>query len=336
MARLSAGVTLQGVDPPQEFIDRAKEIEQLGYDFLWVTDSSLHARYPYSYLTLAAVNTESIRIGTNCTHPFTRHPAVNLNACVTVNEISGGRMIIGVGAGDAPCVEVGHPIAKMRQLEEWIQFARRLLTGEKFSYEGTWFELNDGNIKHGLEAGVPEIWVVATGPMMLELAGRAADGVLVACGTFKEGLEWALGKIRKGAESVGRNFDDIDIGWHLFGVLDDDIENARQRGRSMAAWYIARSNKTYLADLAGVPPELAQEIRDNYITSGEFHEAKKSIELTPPEYSDIFVVAGGADVWMDRIQMGLDLGVKHVELFPMGDRYTLVRNFANQVMAINV
>jgi 5,10-methylenetetrahydromethanopterin reductase len=336
MARLSAGVTLQGVDPPLEFIDRAKEVEQLGYDFLWVTDSSLHARYPYSYLTLAALNTDSIKIGTNCTHPFTRHPAVNLNACVTVNEISGGRMIIGVGAGDAPCVEVGHPIAKMRQLEEWVQFARRLLTGEKFSYEGTWFELNDGNIKYGLEAGEPEIWVVATGPMMLELAGRVADGVLVACGTFKEGLEWALGKVRKGAESVGRNFDDIDIGWHLFGVLDDDVENARRRGRSMAAWYIARSNKTYLADLAGVPPELAQEIRDNYITSGEFHEAKKSIELTPPEYSDIFVVAGGADVWMERIQMGLDLGVKHVELFPMGDRYTLVRNFANQVMAINV
>jgi 5,10-methylenetetrahydromethanopterin reductase len=254
---------------------------------------------------------------------------------VTVNEISGGRMIIGIGAGDAPCVEVGHPVAKMREVEEWIQFARRLLTGEKFSYKGSWFELRDGNIKQGLEGGEPEIWIVATGPLMLQLAGRVADGVLVACGTFKEGLEYALSNIRKGAESVGRNMEDIDIGWHLFGVLDDDIDAARTRARSMAAWYIARSNKTYLADLAGIPQELAQEIRDNYIAHGEFHEAKKSIELTPPEYADIFTVAGPAEVWQERIQMGVDMGVTHVELFPMGERYPLVRNFAQQVMALN-
>jgi 5,10-methylenetetrahydromethanopterin reductase len=336
VTRLSAGVTLQGVDPPNEFIERAKEIEALGYDFLWVTDSSLHARDTYPYLTLAATNTDSIRIGTNCTHPFTRTPAVNLNACVTVNEISGGRLLIGIGAGDAPCVEVGVPVAKMRQVEEWVTFARRLLAGETFSHEGSYFSLLDGNIKHGLEGGAPEIWIVATGPLMLQLGGRVADGVLVACGTFKEGLEHALSNIRKGAEQAGRDMDDIDVGWHLFGVLDDDIDAARTRARSMAAWYIARSNKTYLADLAGIPPELAQEIRDNYIVSGEFHMAKKSIELTPPEYADIFTVAGPSEVWQERIQMGLDMGVKHVELFPMGDRFALVRNFAEQVMAMRV
>jgi 5,10-methylenetetrahydromethanopterin reductase len=335
MARLSAGVTLQGVDPPTEFVEHAKEIEDLGYDFLWITDSSLHARDPYPYLTLAALNTKTIKIGTDCTHPFTRNPAVNINASVTVNEISGGRMIIGIGAGDATSVEVGVSISKMRQLEEWVVFARRLLTGEKISHEGSYFTLLDGNIKYGLEAGAPEIWLVATGPMMLELAGRVADGVLVACGTFREGLEHALSHIRKGAEQAGRSMDDIDIGWILFGVLDDDIDAARARARSLAAWYIARSNKTYLADLAGIPTDLAQDIRDNYIEHGEFHEAKKSIELTPPEYSDIFTVAGPAEVWQERIQMGLDMGVKHVELFPMGERFPLIRNFASQVLAMS-
>ena len=76
------------------------ELEVGGFTHLWLTDSSLHARCVYAYLTLAALNSERLMLGTGITHPYTRHPAITVNAIATLDEISEGRAILGVGAGD--------------------------------------------------------------------------------------------------------------------------------------------------------------------------------------------------------------------------------------------
>ena len=73
---MRTGVTLQGVDPPDDFEEMVTEIENLGYDNLWLTDSSLHSRNCWAYLTLAARRTSRMTIGTAVTNPVTRHPAI--------------------------------------------------------------------------------------------------------------------------------------------------------------------------------------------------------------------------------------------------------------------
>src|SRR5436853_5290129 len=115
---LRFGVTLQGVEPPRMFQQQVREIEAAGFTHLWITDSSLHARYVYSYLTLAALNSERLQLGTGVTHPFTRHPAINVNAIATLDEISEGRAILGIGAGDSPTVELGFAPAKVQVVRE--------------------------------------------------------------------------------------------------------------------------------------------------------------------------------------------------------------------------
>src|SRR2546421_9904932 len=107
MTEPASGVVLQGVDPPGEFCDRVSEIESLGFGYLWLTDSSLHARNCYSYLTLAAARSSRLRLGTAVTNPVTRHPAITAAAAATVDEISGGRLILGIGAGDRPLLALG-------------------------------------------------------------------------------------------------------------------------------------------------------------------------------------------------------------------------------------
>ena len=82
------GFTTMALDPPDTFVRLVREVEAGGFDYMWVADSSLHARYCYSYLTLVATNTSHVRLGPNCTHPYTRHPAINLNALATLDEIS--------------------------------------------------------------------------------------------------------------------------------------------------------------------------------------------------------------------------------------------------------
>jgi 5,10-methylenetetrahydromethanopterin reductase len=330
MAELTIGTTLQGVDPPDQFTEYVRRIEEWGYDYFWITDSSLHARYCYSYLTLAAVNSSRMRLGTNCTHPHTRHPALNANAIATVNEISGGRTILGIGAGDSPVQELGYPLAKVRELEAMVEFSRRLYSGNRFDYEGPHFKLHGGSIHYGLD-GVdpPKIYLTVSGPRMLELAGRVADGVTIHCGAFREGLEFALAHLKNGADAAGRSLDDIDIAWHLFGVLDDDVEAAQDSARPMAAWFPKRS--PLYCKIAGVPDELIEEIRTAY-SGGEFHEAKRAHELTTNEMVDKLTVAGGATVWLERIAMAQDLGVSHIELFPLGDRMDLLEKISTGVI----
>ena len=330
MSDLKFGATLQGVDDPKTFAEQIKQIEEWGYDYFWITDSTLHARYCYSYLTLAAVNSSRMLLGTNCTHPLTRHPAVNANAIATINEISGGRAIFGIGAGDSPVFEVGARIAKVKELRAAIEMTRRLYTGERFDFDEAGFELNNGSIHYGLE-GVdpPKIYMTVSGPKMLELAGEVADGVIVHCGAFREGLEFAFEHLRTGAERAGRSVDDIDVAWHLFGVVDEDIDAARQAARPMAAWFPKRS--PLYCKLAGMPEELIEEISSVY-SGGEFHEAKRAHELTTDDMIDKFTVSGGFDVWQERLTLAEEFGISHVEIFPLGDRMELIGDLATKVI----
>ena len=88
------GVIYQSFDPPPVFLEYVRAVEDLGFDDLWVCDSSLHARDVIAYLTLAAVNSARIRLGVSVFQPYTRHPAINVNAMATINEISGGRAMM--------------------------------------------------------------------------------------------------------------------------------------------------------------------------------------------------------------------------------------------------
>ena len=93
------GVTLQGVDDPASFGELARWIEGLGYDDLWLTDSSLHAGEVYVYATLALAATSRLRVGTAVTNPITRHPAITANAAGTLARLAPGRFVCGIGVG---------------------------------------------------------------------------------------------------------------------------------------------------------------------------------------------------------------------------------------------
>jgi 5,10-methylenetetrahydromethanopterin reductase len=124
------GVTLQGVDSPREFGALAAWIEELGYDDLWLTDSSLHAGEVYVYLTLALQATSRLRVGTAVTNPLTRHPAITANAFATLQALAPGRVVCGIGVGDRPLSEIGLKVAKVSTLTTAVGVLRRLWRGK--------------------------------------------------------------------------------------------------------------------------------------------------------------------------------------------------------------
>ena len=305
------GVTTMAVDPPDRFRRIVQTAENGGFDDLWVCDSSLHARDVYSYLTLAAVNSKRLRLGPNCTHPHTRHPAVNFNAMATIHELSAGRGIIAVGTGDRPVMELGHRMARVATVREMIAVVRALQQGGPVTMEGPTFVLKDARLSFTLPSRLP-VYMTASGPRMLEMAGELADGVLFLSGPHPSCVGFALDRIAAGAEKAGRDPSVLDIGCTVYGCLSDDEDLARAACRPMAAWF--PQTAPHYAELAGVPADTIQRIRQAY-SGGHFDDARDALRYVTDDMIDAFTVAGPADVWIARIAGLIEAGIRHINIF---------------------
>ena len=134
------GFTLKPEHSIKDTIELAKLGEELGFDYLWLFDSHVLWRDPYPLLTLIAEHTSRLRLGTCVTNPGTREPSVTASSLATLNELSGGRMDLGIGRGDSARRVLGKPPITMAGTEEAIGVIRDLVEGRAVEYEGTKLE----------------------------------------------------------------------------------------------------------------------------------------------------------------------------------------------------
>ena len=332
MTSRSYGVALQGVDPPADFTAMVAEIESLGFDHLWVTDSSLHARNSYAYLTLAAVSSSRLRLGTAVTNPVTRHPAITAAAAATVDEVSGGRAILGIGAGDRPLLALGHKPCAPADLADAIEAIRALWSGDEVTVTAPGFTLDHARLRFDARPGLP-IYVSASGPRTLELAGGLADGVILLIGLFPDAVTWALEHIDRGARGRGPA-----PAAHRAVRLRRD-----QRRRPAPRWRPAarsppgsRRPRPTCARWPGCPPTSPGR-------SGPATRAASSRRPRPPRgccrtaSSGRMALAGDAQEAAERIRDVLGAGVDSVHVFPLGaDRMATVRAFADVMNRISL
>ncbi len=327
---MKTGVVLQGVDPPDEFVDLVRFVEASGFDELWLTDSSLHARNCYAYLTLAATCTETVQIGTAVTNPLTRHPGVTAAAAATVDEVSQGRMVLGIGAGDRPLEALGLVPARLRVLEDAIADIRALVAGEEVTRDGPGYRLDHAHLRFPARRDLP-VFVSASGPRTLELAGRVADGVILLAGLFSDGVRWAMEHVRRGAESVGRAAPPVHV--FAYGAVSDDADAAMAAARSIAAWF--PQTAPHYCEMAGLAPEIAEEVRNRY-RGGEFQEAAEAAELLPEEFVRRMALAGGEDDAREHLRTLAALGVDTVDVFPLGEgRRETIERFARAAASLD-
>jgi 5,10-methylenetetrahydromethanopterin reductase len=323
------GVIYQSFDPPSVFLEYVRLIEDSGFDYLWVCDSSLHARDVFGYLTLAATHTTRLRLGVSVHQPFTRHPAINVNAMSTVDEISGGRAVMAVGAGDRPQLELGFSPAPVALVRDMIAVARRLIRGESVSFENQQFRLRNARLRFNAGSGLP-IYVACSGPKMLEMAGECADGVIMLAGAMPETVAFALSRVRKGAERAGRGLTGLDLAWGAATVIDDDRQSALEQTRLMAAWY-ANHSPGYAVH-AGISADTIATMR-RQSRGSNLHEALDAASLAPDQMVDQLALAGPSSLVCERLAAARDLGVQHFELFLIGShKMATLRRFAAEVM----
>ena len=312
---MQTGVALQGRYPPGVFEDMVRVVDGCGYDYLWLTDSSLHTRNPYMHLTLAARLTTRMVLGTAVTNPQTRHPGIVAVNAASLEELAPGRTILGIGAGDRPLRSLGLRPARLLEMRESIDAIRRLLSGEHVTYEGQGFTMDDAHLRFDAAYHIP-VFISASGPKTLELAGEIADGVIFLGGLFRDGVAYGLEHIERGAERAGRSRPHVSV--FGYGAIDDkDPAGALQVARSIAAWF--PQTAPMYCDLAGLDPAISAEVKARY-AGGEFQEALAAASIMPEEFVKKMAFAGDSEQALAHLRTLDDLRVDSVTVFPLGSK----------------
>ena len=176
---MSADLLVLGDAPVAAMVERVKLAEASGFGTVWLADERFY-REVYSCLAMFAANTTRVQLGPCVTDPFARHPALTAMAIATLDEISGQRSILGLGAGVSGFAELGIDRRKPpRAIREAIELIRALLRGEQVDFHGEIIHFNDGHLSFKpVRADIP-IYVASNGPLGQRAAGALAEGAIM-------------------------------------------------------------------------------------------------------------------------------------------------------------
>lgn len=316
-------------------VEHAQYLEQeTTFSRLWMGDTHQLWANCYVSLTACAAATEEIEVGTAVTNPVTRHPTVTANAIASLNQFSGGRANLGIGAGDSAVFSIGNTPATMAYFFESTRDIQALLSGESITVDGEPFEL-------GFDTATPEVnvYVASMGPKSLQIAGEIGDHVMIGCGgdpSFVE--EYAIANVSKGLERAGRSLDEIELSMLLTACAMDTKEEAIDRVKYMTE---PQGAITYRSTMEGVPDELRQQVEE-MVERHDMSEHVKTDAKLPDQLSSELLdflenrhaVAGTPEQCRERLlaleAAGIDEFVLHFDYAP--DRTPFIERFDREVL----
>jgi probable F420-dependent oxidoreductase len=307
------GITLKPEYRFDRAVDLAKRAEANGFANGWLFDSHVLWREPYPLLTLMGAATERLRLGTCVTNPGTRDVTVTASALATLNEITGGRMDLGMGRGDSARRVMGKKPLTVALMEEACRQIRALTAGEAVEIDGTEVQLTWA--RHG---PVP-IWVAGYGPMALAAAGRVADGVILQLAD-PDIIRWCMGFVRTAAEEAGRDPDAIEVMAAAPMWVGDDLAAARERVR----WFPALVSNHVVDLINRYPKDDLPEALWRYVETREgydyLHHAEvgsNQARFVSDEITGRFCIVGPPSAQQQRLEELREAGVTQFNIYLM-------------------
>jgi F420-dependent oxidoreductase-like protein len=306
-------------------LDLVREAEAAGFDSVWTAEAyGSDAATPLAWI---AAQTERIRIGAAIFQMPARSPAMTAMTAATLDTLSDGRMILGIGTSGPQVAEGWHGQRFGKQLQrtrEYVEILRTALARERLEYDGETYQLPlpDGPGKAlkltigTVQERIP-IYIAAIGPKNTALTGEIADGWLPLF-VSPENLAQSRALLEEGAARAGRDLDGFDIAPSVQVNIDDDIDRARDSMRPMLALYIggmgSRERNFYNALVRSYGFEdAAQEVQDLYL-AGKKREAAAAL---PAELIDITTLVGPRDYVRERLDVYREAGVGTLIVSPM-------------------
>ena len=313
-----AGTILLGGEDFGVLRDRARLAEELGFDLVGLGDVPMHYRDVNVCLAVVAEATSRIRLGPMVTNPVSRHPGVVASAAASLDALSTGRLVLGLGAGGGPLFSMGLNVPKRPELRRATATIRSLLAGKPSQWEGR-------PMTFGPRRPVP-VYLAAYGPITARIAGEVADGVLFAGGVSTEVVTSALEAVADGASAAGRDPRDVDF-WVMtrasVGLTAEDAYAPIKANLASAGSHGLRSE----AQLATVPEAFigaVRELQRRYDQSEHVKWDGANARLVDelglvPYLAERFAIAGTPEHVRSRFDDLVGLGVTRV-LVPAVDR----------------
>jgi len=330
--KISFGAYTLLAESIQERVKHAILLEKCGFDSVWVGDhlielfSDIKAYDPWCNLTAIALNTRRIKLGTCVTDPHRKHPAVLVQSVNTVDQLSGGRVLLGIGGGEAMNLDPfgikwDRPITR---LEEYIQVMKELWTSPRASFSGRFCDLRDAHVQVELaQKPHPAIYLAAGSPRSRKLVGKIANG-WIALAMTPELYRRDIIDVQTGAKEAGRDPESIDVACTIDIAVSNDAETARNA--------VINSGRTLLLCW---PHQLE---RLGYTSTKEFdwvkllvkedteRRIKTNLDEVANEAAEQVVIFGTPDQCVERIEHFTKAGVTHFifVMHPLDGSYTLL------------
>ena len=311
--------------PPRQLIDFGVSAERHGFDIVAVSDHFQpwrhhggHAPNSLVYLATLGALTERVTLATSVLTPTLRYqPAVIAHAFATLACLNPGRVILGIGTGEAmnenPSIGIEWPKFKERseRLAEAVALIRELWTGERVSFEGKYYRTANATIYDKPEQPVP-IFIAAGGPKAAALVGEIGDGFIVTSGKGEELYRTLLGGLYEGAARAGRDPEAIDRFIEIKVSYDHDEDFAMQACAPWAALALTAEEKGGTEDPIEME-RLAEAAKDRAHTR--------------------FIVSNDPDEVVEKIAFYVDLGFHDLVFhFPGEDQERALTRFAADVL----
>lgn len=266
MDQIGLSINTRGETSDEELISIAQHADEQGYHSFWAAES--WGRDAFTVLTMIACHTQNLRLATGIVNVFSRTPALIAQTIASLDILSNGRAILGLGSSGKVVVEGWHgvpfdsPLARTR---EYIEIIRKALSGAPVNHQGKFYQMDRFRmISPPAQERLP-IYIASLGPKNLSLTGEVADGWLPTW-VNRERLPDLMEQISLGAAKSGRNISDVTIAPYLMCYTADgpeDLAHGEQLLRAHMAYYIGGMGAYYFESFsrAGFTTE-AQAIRD--------------------------------------------------------------------------
>ena len=311
--------------PPRQLVDFGISAEKHGFDIVAVSDHFQPWRHhgghaPNSLVYLAALGerTDRVTLATSVLTPTLRYqPAVIAHAFATLACLNPGRVILGIGTGEAmnenPSIGIEWPKFKERseRLAEAVALIRRLWTEERVTFDGKYYRTSKATIYDRPEQPVP-IFIAAGGPKAAALVGEIGDGFIVTSGKGEELYHTLLDGLKEGADKAGRDPDTIDKFIEVKVSYDHDAGFANNACRPWAALALTAEEKGGTEDPIEME-RLAEQAADRAHTR--------------------FIVSDDPDEVVEKIAFYVDLGFQDLVFhFPGEDQERALSQFSADVL----
>ncbi|MEX0801705.1 MAG: LLM class flavin-dependent oxidoreductase [Candidatus Binatia bacterium] len=325
MAKVSFDVALFPTEPAGETLRLAKLAEKLGYDGVWIGDSHIIWREMYVLLGAIASQTKRVKLGSGVTHPLVRHLSLTASSFVSLSELTGGRMRIGIGIGASGPINIGIRRSARKELGEAVAQLKALMQGEPVNLDGKEMQLMFAD-----HANIP-VFMAASTSGTRDLAAAVADGVIH--GGREDLLKDWVSAFRQSVGEGRRELRSVPVVSWVPCCVSNDAKEAKESVKP----HIARSGWTSFLKMVSEGKPIAEEDRlaaERISREYDFshHMSREHSHLVPERWVDLFSAAGNPEQVRKRIDQIIACGVDVVSIVPYGDKESIIKLFAKKII----